>query len=209
MKRLTPLPETSLTVPASPRGDVRHDQVTHAWRTWSTQHRVLAASLGGFVAVHISSLLGFWMGGFGLTRLDYNTANGMVLLPHGTPTQQFIVGAFSHYIDGVVFAVLFALGLSPLLPLPATRVGNIVKSLIFGTVLALLAIFVTAPFVFGPARGVHDALAGLHAGPNYIISVLIFHWLYGLHVGIVYNPVDAAHAEGAVRRSQDQPSDLV
>ncbi|MEV6007838.1 DUF6789 family protein [Streptomyces sp. NPDC051976] len=179
----------------------------HAWRTWSTEHRVLAAALGGFVAVHVSSLLGFWLGGFGLTRLDYNTANGIVLLPHGTPTQQFVVGALSHYIDGVVFAVLFALGLSPLLPLPGTRLGNIVKALTFATVLALLSIFVTAPFVFGPARGVHDALGGLHAGPNYIVSVLIFHWMYGLHLGVIYNPFDAPRAKPASRLPQEQPSD--
>jgi hypothetical protein len=168
------------------------DQVIHVWRAWSTRHRLPAAVLGGIVAVHISSLVGFWLGGFGLTRLDYNSANGMVLLPNGTPTQQFMVGGLSHYADGVIFAVLFALALSPVVPLPASRLGNIGKSLLFGTVLALLAIFVTAPFVFGPARGVHDPLAGLHAGWNYVLSVFVFHWLYGLHVGLIYNPYDGA-----------------
>ncbi|MGW6901563.1 hypothetical protein ACWGF2_34030 [Streptomyces sp. NPDC054919] len=173
------------------------DQVIHVWRDWSTRHRLLAAMLGGLVAVHISSLAGFWMGGFGLTRLDYNTANGTVLLPGGSPTQQFVIGGMSHYADGVFFAVLFALALSPVIPLQATRLGNITKSLILGTVLALLAIFVTAPFVFGPARGVHDPLAGVHAGWNYILSVFIFHWLYGLHIGLIYNPYDRVGEHGA------------
>lgn len=175
---------------------VARDQVIHVWRDWSTQHRLLAAMLGGIVAVHISSLVGFWMGGFGLTRLDYNTANGTVLLPGGSLTQQFVVGGVSHYADGVFFAVLFALALSPVMPLRATRLGNIAKSLIFGTVLALLAIFVTAPFVFGPAKGVHDPLAGVHAGWNYILSVFVFHWLYGLHVGLIYNPYDRVGEHG-------------
>ncbi|MFJ9031021.1 hypothetical protein ACIRQP_21315 [Streptomyces sp. NPDC102274] len=175
--------------PAPSTREVR-DRMIHVWREWSTRHRLLAAMLGGLVAVHISSLVGFWMGGFGLTRLDYNTANGTVLLPGGTPTQQFVIGGLSHYADGVFFAVLFALALSPVMPLPATRLGNIGKSLILGTVLALLAIFVTAPFVFGPASGVHDSLAGVHAGWNSMLSVFIFHWLYGLHIGLIYNPYD-------------------
>lgn len=180
-----------ITRPAPNRND-RADraETIHVWRAWATRHRVLAAMLGGFVAVHVSTLIGFWMGGFGLTRLDYNTANGLVFLPDGTHLQQFLVGGLSHYADGVIFAVLFALALSPHIPLPATRLGNIGKSLGFGAVLALLALFVTAPFVFGPARGVHDPLIAVHAGWNYVLSVFLFHWIYGLHIGMIYNPYD-------------------
>jgi hypothetical protein len=162
----------------------------YAWRRWATRHRVLAAMLGGAVAVHVTTLLGFWFGGFGLTRLDYNTANGKVYLPDATPVQQFLVGGLSHYVDGVFFAVVFAIAISPRLPLRATAVGNLAKALIFGTVLALLALFVTAPFVFGPTRGVHDPLVAFHAGWKYVLSVLLFHWLYGLHLGLIYNPLD-------------------
>lgn len=57
-------------------------------------------------------MLGFWFGGFGLTRLDWNTANGLVYLPDGEPFQQFIVGWAMHYVDGILFALLFAVALS-------------------------------------------------------------------------------------------------
>jgi hypothetical protein len=179
------------TITAMHLGRTRASQVSmHAWRRWATRHRVQSAMLGGLVAVHICSLLGFWLGGFGLVKLDYNTANGKVYLPHGTAMQQFVVGGLSHYADGVFFAVVFAIAISPRLPLPATALGNLGKALIFGTVLALLALFVTAPYVFGPTRGVHDALVAFHAGWKYVLSVFIFHWLYGLHLGLIYSPLD-------------------
>jgi hypothetical protein len=179
-------------------GGTRTSQASmQAWRRWATRQRVQAAMLGGLVAVHISSLLGFWLGGFGLAQLDYNTANGKVYLPDGSAMQQFVVGGLSHYADGVFFAVLFAIAISPRLPMPAKALGNLGKALIFGTVLALGALFVTAPYVFGPTGGVRDALIAFHAGWKFVLSVFIFHWLYGLHLGLIYSPLndDDAAAE--------------
>lgn len=167
-----------------------------AWRRWATRHRAPAAMLGGLVGVHIASVLGIWFGGFGLSRLDYNTGNGAVYLPAATHTEQFLVGGLSHYADGVFFGLVFAVAVSPLLPVPATRLGNLVKALVFGTILALLALFVTAPYVFGPLRGIHDPLIAFHTGWKYVISVLLFHWIYGAQLGLIYSPLDG-----------DQPAD--
>lgn len=162
-----------------------------AWRRWATEHRVAAAALGGIVAVQVASLLGFWLRGFGLSELDFNTANGAVYLPQATHVQQFLVGGLSHYIDGAVFALIFAVAVSPLLPLPATRVGNLAKAMIFSTILGLLAIFVVLPYVFGPVYGVHnDALLAFHNGWKYAFSVLLVHWVYGANLGLIYNPLD-------------------
>jgi len=161
-----------------------------AWRRWATKHRVAAAMLGGLVGVHIASLLGIWFGGFSLDRLDFNTANGLVYLPKSTPATQFLVGGLSHYTDGMFFALIFAVAVSPLLPLSATRAGNLAKALIFSTILALLALFVTLPYVFGPAFGVHDFLIAFHNGWKYVVSVLLVHWIYGAHLGLIYSPLD-------------------
>ena len=162
-----------------------------AWRRWATRHRAVAAMLGGLVGVHIASVLGSWFGGFHLDRLDYSTGNGAVYLPKAAPAVQFVVGGLSHYADGVFFGLIFAVAVSPLLPLPATRAGNLAKALIFGTILAVLALFVTAPYAFAPLRGIHDPLIALHLGWKYVLSVLLFHWIYGLQLGLIYSPLDA------------------
>src|SRR5260370_26219861 len=89
-----------------------------AWRRWATEHRVAAAALGGIVAVQVASLLGFWLRGFGLSELDFNTANGAVYLPQATQVHQFLVGGLRHYIEGAVVALISPGALSPLLPPP-------------------------------------------------------------------------------------------
>jgi hypothetical protein len=162
-----------------------------AWRRWATRHRAAAAMLGGLVGVHVASLFGFWFGGFGLDRLDFNTANGAVYLPQATHIQQFLVGGLSHYTDGVFFGLIFAVAAWPLLPLPATRLGNLAKAMIFSTVLALLAAFVVLPLAFGPLYGRHnDLLLAFHLGWKYAFSILLLHWIYGAQLGLIYNPLD-------------------
>ncbi len=161
-----------------------------AWRQWATRHRVAAALLAGLIAVHVASITGFWFGGFGLTRLDWNTANGLVYVPDAEPLPQFIIGGLHHYADGVLFAVIYAIALAPFLPLRSTMLGNLGKGLIFGTVLAIVALAVMTPLVYGPARGTEAGFFSVNLGWNYALSVFIFHWVYGLHLGLIYNPLD-------------------
>jgi len=159
------------------------------WRRWATRHRVPAALLAGLVATHIATVLGFWMGGFGLVRLDWNTANGKVYVPTESPLAQFLVGGAMHYLDGIVFAVLFAVAVHPQLPWPNSELGNLVKGLLFGTVLAVIALAVLTPLIYGPARGASAGVFSSGFGWRYIVGVFLFHWIYGAHVGLIYSPL--------------------
>lgn len=162
------------------------------WRQWSTHHPVISSMLAGLVGVHIASIIGFWMGDFGLVRLDWFTANGLVYLPEeDSAFAQFIFGGVMHYTDGVLFALLFAIALHPVMRWRNTEAGNILKALVFGTVLAVIALGVLTPLVYAPARGSVAGAFSSNFGWQYILGVFTFHWLYGLHVGLVYNPKDA------------------
>lgn len=160
-----------------------------AWRHWATRHPVAAALLAGLVAVHISTVLGFWMGSFGLVRLDWNTANGLVYLPGASPLAQFLVGGAMHYIDGILFAVLFAIALHPRLPWANTEGGNVLKGIAFGTILAVIALAVLTPLVYAPARGAVAGIFSSNFGWQYIVGVFLFHWIYGAHLGLIYSPM--------------------
>lgn len=163
------------------------------WRDWATYHPVVSSMLAGLVGVHIASVVGFWMGSFGLTRLDWFTANGLVYLPEERSAfAQFIFGGLMHYTDGVLFALLFALALHPLMRWHNTETGNILKALLFGTILAIIALAVLTPLVYAPARGSVAGVFSSNFGWKYILGVFLFHWIYGLHVGLVYNPKERA-----------------
>lgn len=150
----------------------------------------MAALLAGLVATHVSTVLGFWMGDFGLTRLDWNTANGLVYLPDGAPLAQFLVGGAMHYTDGILFGVLFAVALHPLLPWASSEIGNMLKGLVFGTILAVIALSVLTPLVYAPARGAEAGIFSTNFGWQYVLGVFIFHWVYGAHLGLLYSPLD-------------------
>lgn len=178
------------TLPSAPTQVGRTVALT-AWRSWATRHRVWAALLAGLVAVHIGTVVGFWLGDFGLTRLDWPTANGLVYVPDASPVAQFLIGGLSHYLDGILFALVYAIALAPFLPFGSTAVGNLAKGLVFGTILAVLALLIMTPLVYAPARGSEAGFFSHNFGWSYIVGVFIFHWVYGLHLGLIYNPDDS------------------
>lgn len=177
-------PPTSMTADSSALALVGR------WRRWATRHPVGAALLAGLIAVHIASVLGFWLGGFGLTRLDWNTANGLVYLPEGSPLAQFLFGGLMHYIDGILFGVLFAVALHPWLPWRNTLIGNALKGVVFGTLLAVVALALLTPLIYAPARGAEAGFFSTNFGWEYVLSVFVFHWVYGANLGLIYNPFD-------------------
>jgi hypothetical protein len=188
------------------RTSSQHEAVL-AYRRWVTDHQVIAALVGGLVAVHVATILGLWMGDFGLKRLDWPTANGLVYIPDAGPVALFLVGGLFHYLDGMFFALVFALGLAPHLPFGTTARGNLLKALAFGLVLSVVALLIMTPLVYAPARGSVAGFFSHNFGWQYIVGNLIFHLVYGLHLGLIYNPSDhrepAPGQEIATQRSRE------
>jgi len=178
------------------------------WRTWATRHRVLAALLAGLVATHIATACGYWFTGVGLARLDWNTANGFVYTPTASPVAKFLVGGVFHYLDGIVFAVVFVCALHPLLPWRNTQLGNLAKGLAFGTLLAILSVAFMTPHVYGPARGLDPGFLSLNLGWKYLAAVFVWHWIYGIHLAIVFNPLPDEHDAPQPLDTVDGSADL-
>ena len=110
------------------------------WRAWAATHPVGSSLLAGAVATQFATVFGIWFRGFGLPQLNWPVANGELILglpATAAPTAAtYFVGEVSHFLDGVFFALLFALLFHPLVPLRNTLLGNLIKALLYGTVLA-------------------------------------------------------------------------
>ncbi|MBO9521435.1 MAG: hypothetical protein J7518_07845 [Nocardioidaceae bacterium] len=175
-----------------------------AWRRWATQHRLAAAVVAGIVATHIGTVFAFFLGGLGLARVDWSTANGAVYMPlagdaHFSDTTRFLFGTGMHYVDGILFAIIFAVAFHPLLPFRSTPHGNMVKGVVFGLILTFVSLVILAPYVYGPAFGMKSGIGpgsvgflAHHApgGWEWTIGAVLFHIVYGLHLGLIYNPTD-------------------
>ncbi|MGI5518381.1 hypothetical protein [Streptomyces sp. CA-106131] len=164
------------------------------WQEWVSGHRVAAALLAGLVATQIATVTGYWFPGIGLPQMDWNRVNGAVYTPDASADLKFLSGAVFHYADGVVFAVVFAVALHPLLRWRRTPAGNLWKGLLLGTALATVSVGFMIPRVYFPQAD--PGLFSHHLGWKMILAVYLWHWIYGAHIGLIYNPAADTAADG-------------
>lgn len=164
-----------------------------AWREWVARHRLLGALVAAVVATHMATIVGYFLPGIGLPKLDWNSVNGFVYAPGASPMGQFVTGGFFHYVDGFVFTILFAIAVHPLLPWRNTALGNMAKALVFGTILAIVSLAFMTPHVYAPAMGAQAGFFSHEFGGEFVLAVFVWHWVYALHLGAVFNPASDHH----------------
>ena len=155
------------------------------WRAWASTHPVGSSLLAGAVATQFATVFGIWFRGFGLPVLNWPAVNGQLIIPTASPGVQYFAGAISHFADGVFFALLFALLFHPFVPLRNTMLGNLIKALLYGTVLALISAAWWVPAVYVPH---HAGFLSTGLGWKLTFGIFLWHWIYGYFLGTVYCP---------------------
>lgn len=176
------------------------------WRDYATQHRLKVAIVAGLVATHVTTNLGMWYHGIGLPDLNFNWLNGLLVFgnsamdPAGMmdPVILTAFGAAVHYAMGVSFALIFAFGIHPLLPIGNSLVGNMAKAIIWGLILATLSAvwwINLFPNLAGPGKSAGIFMTNLPIG--WLVAVYLWHIVYGLHLGLFYQPRDIVATDEA------------
>jgi hypothetical protein len=159
-----------------------------AWRVWVTKHPVGAAVWAGVVAGQITTLWGIWFPGVGLPALDWPQATGATIDAKGSFPVQFVLGEFFHGLDCIIFALIFAIFLFPLLGKVVTPAMNMAKAVGFGMVLATISAAFLVPYVYFKGYGV--GFGGIHYGGwKLVFAVYLWHLLYGVNLGVFYDPL--------------------
>jgi hypothetical protein len=164
------------------------------WRQWVTTHPVAASALAGFIAVQITTLVGYYFIGVGLPQLPWPLYNGVLGLldtqfKQFNTTGAFFVGQSLHMINGIVFAILFALlAHSKLPPRGSDTFANLGKGLVYSVILGIISMGFLVPYVYAPKQGY-----GFFSfySPNtwkLPLAILIWHLCYGFFLGLLYNP---------------------
>jgi hypothetical protein len=159
------------------------------WRAWSATHPIGSSLLAGAVATQFATVFGIWFRGFGLPTLNWPAVNGALIIPTASPGTQYFAGLLSHFADGVFFALLFALLFHPLVPLRNTLLGNLIKALLYGTVLAIISAAWWVPAVYVPH---HAGFLSTSLGWKLTFGIFLWHWIYGYFLGTVYCPMPKA-----------------
>ena len=173
-------------------------------------HPVGSSLLAGAVATQFATVFGIWFGGFGLPQLNWPVANGELILgiPVGTPATAatYFVGEVSHFLDGVFFALLFALLFHPLVPLRNTLLGNLIKALLYGTVLGLISAAWWVPAVYVPH---HAGFLSTSLGWKLTFGIFLWHWIYGYFLGTVYCPQPQDRPEAVPEQSSAPETETI
>src|SRR5579863_964665 len=188
-------PAAEVTRAASRLSRIPSDDTLPRFRAWVTAHPILGALLAGAVATQMATVFGIWFTGFGLPQLNWPTANGALIIPKASVGAQYFAGELSHFTDGIVFALLFALLFHPFIPVRNTIGGNLVKAFLYGTVLALISASWWVPALLVPH---HAGFLSTGLGWKLTFGIFLWHWIYGYFLGTDYcpNPKDAPPATG-------------
>lgn len=175
-------------------------EANRGWRIWVTRHPIAGALLSGFVATHVATIFGYWFPGIGLPQLNWPLVNGAVVLPKSSPVSQFVVGElFIHGMDGVVFTLVFALMIFPMLTRNCSPLGNMLKGLGFGLVLATFSVGFMNPYVYFAHEGAGLFTTGF--GWKVVFAVYLWHVVFGVNLGMMYNPMPVTAPELATSGS--------
>jgi len=188
---------------------VERNKSIQAWRTYVTGHRLTVAIVAGLVATHVTTNLGMWYHGIGLPDLNFNYLNGLLVFgnsaaaPTGMsdPVVLTLFGAVAHYAMGVSFALIYAFGIYPLLPIASTVAGNFAKAIIWGLVLATISAvwwINLFPNLAGPGTSAGIFMTNL--GPDWwkwLVAVYLWHIVYGFNLGAFFQPLPEPAVEAA------------
>jgi hypothetical protein len=161
------------------------------WPQYVNRHRLVGALVAGFAATHAADMIGYWvrMFGFDIPPLDFAAFNGLVtgMAMEGAP--QWWAGYLFHTMNGMVFALGYALLIFPLLGKTLTTGLNLARSLPMGLILATLSLAWWMPGNL-PQAGIEPGTFSQNFGAETIAAVYFWHVVWALALGFFFNPQD-------------------
>ncbi len=133
----------------------------------------LLASAAGIIATYVHLMFALWAPKYGLVRLDFpKMLNKISFADSFEQEPPYWLGLLQLHLNGIVFALLYATLVGPLLP------GEpFIRGLIWGGIL-----FIGSQFLFVPIFVRHGIL-GLKAHPKAWMTAVVVHGFYGATLG--------------------------
>jgi hypothetical protein len=158
------------------------------WYNWVDRHRVAGIALVGVIATQLGTYFGYVFPAIGLPTVPwplYNGALGLLGAEFNT-TGSFFVGQTLHYVNGIVFAILYAVLFLPLMPFRNTRGGNLISGIIYTLIMTVISIGFLVPYAYVPHQGYGFFSFYGPDGWKLPAAVLLWHLIYGFFLGTLY-----------------------
>ena len=192
------------------------------WQLWVEQKPILSLFVVGIIATQLGTYFGYVFPAVGLPVLPWPLYNGIlgttivdgfngaVADPEGfaVSSNSFFVGHTLHFVNGIVFAMLWGI----LFREDVARFikSNIARGVLYGVIMTIISAGLLVPYAYVPNQGYGPFLFDGPDGWKLPAGILVWHLIYGIFLGLLWNPTDghqaAADAIGESERRLDQVS---
>jgi len=183
-------------------------------RFGTSDSQLVAGIVAGFIATQMATIVGFWNEVINFPVMDWNRFNGTYEVGFSNPTavgfgvppagdlEVFIVGWVSHSMSGMILSLVFVFLMRQYIPLPYTLLGNLGAAMVWASILAVISFSILTPLI-DPYQAdpgwfsldlklpdTNDVEGALHPGWKTTAAIILWHWVYGFHLGSFYQPKD-------------------
>lgn len=170
------------------------------WQDWVEAKPILSLFVVGVIATQLGTYFGYVFPAVGLPPLPWPLYNGILgtTIADGynaavatdgaftTTSNSFFVGHTIHFVNGVVFAVLWGVLFRE--EVSKFLKSNILRGLLYGTIMTVVSAGLLVPYAYVPEQGYGLFLFDGPDGWKLPFGILIWHLIYGLFLGLLWNP---------------------
>lgn len=184
----------------------RPGQPSRRWQDWVNGKPILSLFVVGVIATQLGTYFGYVFPAVGLPVLPWPLYNGILgttiaELPDGTiingaltegfatSSDSFFVGHALHFVNGIVFAALWGIMFRE--DVHKWIKNNVAKGLAYGVLMTIISAGLLVPYAYVPNQGYGLFLFDGPDGWKLPFGILIWHLIYGLFLGLLWNPDSA------------------
>ena len=160
------------------------------WQKYVSERPITSLILIGIIATQLGTYFGYVFPAFGLPQLPWPAYNGY-LAGVFEGAGNFFVGDMLHFVNGIVFAILFGVMFRediPMLSKSTTNGANIQKGLLYGLIMTVISAGLLVPYAYVPRSGYGFFCFSGPDGWKLPAGILVWHLIYGLFLGLLYQP---------------------
>jgi riboflavin transporter FmnP len=176
------------------------------WQHFVDARPIASLALVGVIATQLGTYFGYVFPAFGLPVLPWPLYNGILgttfadgangltnldatfVASFATSGEAFFVGNSLHFVNGIVFAILFGILFREDVPIKNTFGGNIAKGLVYAVIMSIISAGLLVPYAYVPNQGYGFFLFDGPDGWKLPFAILVWHLIYGLFLGLLYQP---------------------
>lgn len=183
----------------------RPGQPSARWQDWVEKKPILSLFVVGVMATQLGTYFGYVFPAIGIPVLPWPLYNGILgttiadgfngaaIEGFAVSSDAFFVGHSLHFINGIVFAVLWGILFRE--DVAKFFKNNVLNGMAYAVVMSIISAGLLVPYAYVPNQGYGFFLFDGPDGWKLPFGILLWHLIYGVFLGLLWNPSDSSEVE--------------